>query len=233
MSRFGGLSLVLLTSPAELAEAWSLRHNCYVEVGAISPRADQRFIDRYDLNRIATLFGVRAADGQLVGTVRFALQPALEMGIEGVVSAPEFAVFAEELSSLRVGGRPIASASRLSIRSNHPRRREIAFLLLLGMMEASLELNARWAIATAKGAHLRLYERVLRMTEIAPPRQMPGLAYSYSLMAGDIDREGQEVAARLHEACQGHFAPLSDRWRAEIAEAYEAIPLSPGWGSHA
>lgn len=224
-SRFSGLRVDILRSKAELREAFELRYRSYVKEGALESGDCAWFIDAYDMNRTSLIFGVRDPIGNILGSLRFAVQPPVSAGIRDFRSGPEFTVFSDVLDVLLEGGRPITSGARFAIEPGHDRRTEIALLLVYALIHASRAVGAGWGVATARGSHLRFYNRILKMKEICAPRRMPNLAYDYNLLAVDIDREYETILDEFPEHCRDHFELLNPFWGAEVALALRDVPF--------
>lgn len=219
---FSGLALRV---PGEdcLDEIYALRHRAYLAEGAITARKGGQFIDRYDMLRTSTMIAVaEEASGNVVGAIRFAVQPPASQGIAGFISTPEFLVFPDVLGPMLQENRPIASGSRFSIEPGHRRRNQIALMLVLAQYEAAKAVGAGWGIATARGGHLAFYRRFLNMAPICEPRPMPGLEYSYSLLSGHmgvVDSTDKLVLARYPEPCHAQIARTAPEFHAEIRAA--------------
>ena len=219
---YAGLRVAVIDGRDGLSQTYKLRHDAYVHEGALKPRSDGLFIDRYDLARTSVILGVEQEGVGLVGSIRLGVQPASSHGIADFVSAPEFVVFPEELEGLMADNRPIASGARFSIQPDHPKRTAIAMLLVLAQVIGAEAAGAKWGIATARGSHLHFYRRLLLMNEICAPRRMPGLEYDYALLAADLDTHFVESLYRFPDACRDHITrtcpDLADQVRGALAD---------------
>ena len=222
---YAGLRTAVVDGRDGLSEVYKLRHDAYLNEGAIKPKPDGIFIDRYDLARTSVILGVYEDGTGLVGSIRLGIQPPCSQGIADFVSAPEFVVFPDELQSLLVDNRPIASGARFSIAAGHPRRSAIALLLVLGQVIGAEAAGAKWGIATARGSHLHFYKRLLLMDEICPPRRMPGLEYDYALLASDLDINFVESLYRFPDACRDHLTATSGDLGDHVRQALHTLPL--------
>lgn len=199
---FCGLRAAVLSDPLMQLDAYALRHRAYVQEGALKPRMNGVFVDKYDLSRTSVLLGVIEEDAGVVGALRLGIQPPARHGIADFASGPEFVVFPEALAELEADDRPIASGARFAVEPGHPRRSAIAMMLLLSLLICSRASGAKWGIATARGSHLLFYRRLLCMSEVAPARRMPGLEFDYTLLAGDLDRDFEIACAQFPDACR-------------------------------
>lgn len=221
-NHFSGLS-VCVASDDLLDQVFALRHRAYLDEGAITPRKGGRFIDRYDLLRTSALLAVRDETGAVVGSMRFALQPPCSHGIADYISTPEFLVFPDILKEMLGDNRGIVSGARFAIEPDHPRRSQIALMLVLAQLEGARAVDAKWGIATARGGHLHFYRRFLCMEPVGPERPMPGLEYSYSLLAGDVDRSYQLCLPRFSIACRAQLDLSCPDFHAEIRAAMPSL----------
>ena len=98
-------------------------------------------------------------------------------------------------------------------------------LILIAQVCATRAVGARWGLATARGSHLAFYKRLLKMTEIAPPRQMPGLTKSYSLLAGDIIKEFAASVAEFPADCRQHFFGTCPDWDDKVRATFPAVSI--------
>lgn len=217
-NRFGGLRIVLLTGELELQEGYALRYQSYLNEGAIEPNSTKRFIDNYDLQRTSLMIAVVNQRGRVVGSIRFAVQPPISHGIMDFRSSPEFQVFPDVVSKLQQDNRPIASAARFSIEPKNPRRAEIAMMLMMAQATAARAVGAKWIIATARGSHLHLYRRFL-LEPLCEERQMPNLAYCYTLLGSDMDENFGSAMERFPENLRTYFAREHPFWSSQVAHA--------------
>lgn len=217
-SRFGGLRIALLSGELELQEAYALRYRSYLNEGALQASSTKRFIDNYDLQRTSLIIGVVNQRGRLVGSIRFAVQPPISHGIMDFRSSPEFQIFPDVVSELEKDNRPIASAARFAIEPKHPRRSEIAILLMLAQATAARAVNAKWMIATARGTHLHLYRRFL-LQPLCEARRMPNLAYAYTLLGSDLDENFGAAMELFPENLRVYFEREHPFWTSQIAHA--------------
>jgi hypothetical protein len=219
---FTGLFVSVLEEPCYEA-AFSLRYQSYLQEDAISPSESGLFIDRYDFLRTSVLIGVREAGRGLVGVIRFAVQPPCSTGIADYISGPEFVIFPDELTNLLQDDRPIASGARFAIEAENPRRQQIALLLVRAQLIGARAVGAKWGIATAKGGHLAFYRRLLTMNPIGEARQMPGLAYAYQLLAGDVEAYFAAGDKRFPQDCIAHFDETAPEFEHQIRNAMPAL----------
>lgn len=215
---FSGLTLCVPGDP-DLDEIYALRHSAYVAEGALKPRSDGRFLDRYDMLRTSTMIAVTEETGAVVGAIRFTVQPAARIGIGDYVSTPEFLIFPDALGQLAEDEGAVACGSRFSIEPGHRRRTQIALMLVLAQLEAARAVGARWGIATARGGHLAFYRRFLDMQPVCEPRPMPGLEYSYSLLSGEVERSYALCRPRFPEACRQRMAESAPDFHDRIRDA--------------
>ena len=222
---YAGLRIAVIDGRDGLSEIYRLRHAAYVHEGALRPRPDGLFIDRYDLARTSVILGVEEDGTGLVGSIRLGVQPPTSHGISDFASAPEFVVFPDELNKLLADDRPIASGARFSILPDHPRRKAIALLLVIAQVIGARAAGAKWGIATARGSHLHFYRRLLLMEEICAPRRMPGLEYDYTLLAADLDVHFADCLAQFPESCRSHISATSPALSEQIRGALMNLPL--------
>lgn len=221
-ARFGGLRVVLLTGELELHEGYALRYQSYLNEGAIEPNPTERFIDNYDMQRTSLMIAVVNQRGRVVGSIRFAVQPPISHGIMDFRSSPEFQVFPDVVRELEKDNRPIASAARFSIEPRHPRRAEIAILLMMAQATAARAAGAKWMIATARGSHLHLYRRFL-MEPLCEERQMPNLAFCYTLLGSNMDENFGAAMARFPENLRTYFDREHPFWSSQVAHALPEV----------
>ena len=221
-SIFDGLQVDLALSEADLKEVYALRYQAYVAEGALEPRAVPMFIDRYDLLQTSAIVVVRDA-GEIVGSIRMAVQPGNTSGIADFLSSPEFQVFPDLISDLECPDRPMISGARFAIQPKHRRRKQIAMLILYALVSASGAVGAKWALATARGSHLAFYRRMLLMKEISEPRLMPGLTLEYALLASDVDKSLTESLSRFPKSCRAHFTANNADWNEQVTSAIAPI----------
>ena len=221
-NHFVGLGLRV---PGEdrLEEIYTLRHRAYLAERAITPRPSGMFVDRYDLLRTSTNIAVEDAKGLIVGAIRFAVQPPSSHGIHEFISTPEFLVFPDVLEDLLVQGGAIASGARFSVEPGHPQRCQIALMLVLAQAEAAKAVEAKWGIATARGGHLNFYRRFLHMEPICEARPMPGLEYSYCLLASDVEHAYGPSRKRFPDACRAQLTATAPDFHAQIRAAMPRI----------
>lgn len=219
---FDGLTLCV---PAErrLDEIYALRHRAYLAEGAITARKSGRFLDRYDLLRTSTVIAVAEETGALVGAIRFTVQPPACHGIGDFISTPEFLVFPDVLGEMARENASVASGSRFSIEPGHPRRNQIALMLVLAQLEAAKAVGAKWGIATARGGHLQFYRRFLSMEPICDPRPMPGLEYSYALLSGHVDLAYEQCRKRFPQACRDQMTSTAPDFHEEMRAALPSL----------
>ena len=223
-SRYQGLRVTLLTGELELQEGFALRYRSYLNEGAIEPNPTARFIDNYDLQRTSLMIGVTDEHGRVVGTLRFAVQPPASHGIMDFRSSPEFQVFPDVVENLLRDDRPIASAARFSIEPDHPRRMEIAMLLMIAQAAAARAASAKWLIATARGTHLHLYRRFL-MVPLCEERQMPNLAYCYTLLGSDVDSNFGAAMERFPDSLRIYFQREHPFWFSQVTHALPELSV--------
>ena len=221
---YDGLRVAVINGPEGLSEIYKLRHDAYVHEGALKPRPDGAFIDRYDLARTSVILGVEEEGAGFVGSIRLGIQPPASQGIADYASAPEFIVFPEELKPLLSDNRPIASGARFSILPGHKRRTAIALMLVLSQVIGAAAAGAKWGIATARGSHLHFYRRLLLMSEICAPRRMPGLEYDYALLAADLDVHFEDSLSMFPEACRVHVAQTSPNLAEQVRATLMSLP---------
>lgn len=196
-------------------EVFRLRYRAYLHEGAIEFNKNEIFSDGYDALSTSVLIYVAEPDGKIVGSLRFSVQPPSLNGFSRPLSCPEFLVFPEELKDLSADNRPIASGSRFSIEPNHEKSPKIAILLLLAEAKAAKASGAKWGIATARGLHVRLYER-FHLRQISEPRRMPGLKYKYALLASDIDCDFDKSLGQFSEETVENFERTNGSWEEDI-----------------
>lgn len=224
-SRYGGLRVVLLNGEMDLQEGYSLRYRSYLNEGAITPNKTGRFIDNYDLNRTSLMIGVVNQRGRLVGSIRFAVQPPVSSGVMDFRSSPEFTVFSDVVAQLEKDDRPIASGARFAIEPQNPRRSEIALLLMIAQVSAARASGAKWGIATARGSHLKFYQRFLLMEPLCEERQMPNLAYKYTLLGSDLDSNFSSSVERFPEVLRDYFEREHPFWSSQVKHALPEVSL--------
>ncbi len=204
----------------------TLVYNSHLKDGAITPRREPVFIDRYDLTRTAAMITVSEKSQGLVGALSMAVQPPRTSGISDFVSSPEFAIFPEAVSALSDPDKPVVTGSRFCIEPDHPLRSQIALLILIAQVCATRTVGARWGLASARGSHLAFYKRILHMSEIAPPRPMPGLTREYALLAGDVIQGFRSIIAGFPESCRDHFFSTCPNWSDIVRTAFPSISMA-------
>lgn len=224
-SRYGGLRVVLLTGELELQEGYAMRYRSYLNEGAILPNNTRRFIDNYDLHQTSLMIGVVNQRGRVVGSIRFAVQPPISHGIMDFRSSPEFNVFSDVVQELEKDDRPIASGARFSIEPDNPRRSEIALLLMIAQVTAARAAGAKWGIATARGSHLSFYRRFLMMKPLCEERQMPNLAYCYTLLGSDLDANFSSSIEQFPKVLRDYFNREHPFWGSQIVHALPELSL--------
>lgn len=224
-SRYGGLRLVLLSRELDLQEGYALRYRSYLNEGAILPNKTGRFIDNYDLHKTSLMIGVVNQRGRVVGSIRFAVQPPISHGVMDFRSSPEFSVFADVVEELEKDDRPIASGARFSVEPDNPRRSEIALLLMIAQVSAARAAGAKWGIATARGSHLSFYRRFLLMKPLCEARQMPNLAYQYTLLGSDLDANFGASIDSFPTALRDYFTREHPFWEQQIIHSLPEFSL--------
>jgi len=224
--------MVLTVSVASSREAredvYRLRYDAYHFEGAISSLSDARFTDDYDLLPTSILICVSDADRKAVGSLRFSIQPPSKEGLYEPLSCPEFLVFPEVLAKYSCDNRPIASGSRFSIEPNHEKRMRIALLLLLAEAKAAKAARAKWGMATARGSHIRMYNRFF-LKEACEPRRMPGLNYDYALLISNIDDDFENSMDAFPNEMLEKFDESNSNWSEEIRSRLSLIDGSEKW----
>lgn len=212
---YQGLRAAVLSGIA-LDQAFALRYRAYRHTGALAANSANTFIDAYDLSRTSAIIGIVDQHATLAGCVRFSVQPPTSAGVFDFKSSPEFVVFPDAIEELSRDDRPIASGARLSIEPKHPRRREIAVLLMIALVTAAHAVGAKWAIATVRGSHLAFYRRLMLMEAMTEPRSMPYLIPKYCLLASDIDKNYGTAMERAPEAARMHFERTNRNWKLSV-----------------
>lgn len=221
-SSFDGLQVELATIEQDLQQVYALRYQAYLAEGALEPRENEIFIDRYDLLKTSAVIVVRDA-GEIVGSIRMSVQPPSTAGVSDYLSSPEFHVFPDVIDALGSADRPIISGARFSIQPGHRRRRQVAMLILHALVAASGAVGAKWALASARGSHVAFYRRIILMKEACEPRPMPGLTMQYALMATDVDESLSDSLARFPKECRAHFAKHNPDWYERVRSAVAPI----------
>lgn len=217
------LRIELVQDARKFIDHVALRYRAYLCEDAIPATDDEIFVDRYDFQRTSLLFGVVDQDGKTVGSVRFAIQPPRSICPNDFCSSPEFVVYGDVFQTLPDADRLIVTGARFSIEPNHPMRRHIALILMHALVLAASAIKARWALLTARGNHLRFYQRVLMMDQWTEPRPMPGLSYSYALMITDVDKVAGQVIDNHPAVYRDFFRAYAPHWKDQICQA--AKPL--------
>ena len=215
-ARFDGLRVAIVRDPAQKREAFRLRHDAYVAEGALRPRDPAIFTDAYDLAMTSLIFGVRDEAERLVGSIRFAVQPPKAAGVMDFYCGSEFGVFKEEIAALVDDDGLIMSGARFAVAPRHPRRMEIALLLIFSLAASASAVGARWGVAAARGSHMNFYRRIFRMRQIGPERNLPGLEYPYALLGVDVRREFREIRDGFPATCRDYFEARNPDWAAEV-----------------
>ena len=223
-SRYAGLRIEIARGDV-LRQVYRLRYHAYRSEGIIPENPTGTFIDAYDYQRTSVPLAVIGGYGRVVGSIRFAVQPSGPGAVAGYRSSPEFETFADVVPPLLEDARPIVSGARLCIAPDHPARNQIAMLIMTGLVAGARAVGAKWAIATARGGHIRFYQRLLHMTPICQPRQMPGLSRSYALLATDVDRNGARAIEHMPAACRTHFEEQAPDWDRQIRAALADMPM--------
>lgn len=218
----GGLFVKVASSLEDRRAVYKQRYSAYVHEGAIFPSSSGIFVDRYDDLTTSILIGVYNAEDEVAGSLRFSVQPPRSSKHGLPPSCPELLIFHDVFDELEIDNRPIASGSRFAIRHEHQNRAKISLLLMIAQTLAAKAVGAKWGIATARGTHLRFYERLLMMTPICAPRRMPGLNYDYSLLASNLDDNFEISMQRFSKNVVSEFDASNPSWeksiRAELAE---------------
>ena len=221
---FTGLTVRIARSDDDLSDLYALRHRAYLERGAIRPKPSGQFIDRYDMTR--TALQVIVSDGSsIVGGLRLAFQPPTRIGIADYPSSPEFEVFADVIAGLDHQSSPICSGSRLCIEPGHPRRVQIALLMMMAQVRGASAAGAGWGIATVRGSHVAFYRRILQMRPLSKERPMPGLTLSYQLVAADVPRVIGAVLDGMPGGCRDYFEAMHPDWDDQVRADLPAITL--------
>lgn len=204
------------------------RYRSYVHEGALNASPSEIFTDNYDDLSTSVLVSVSDDSSEIVGSLRFSVQPPNVPKHNLPVSCPEFLIFPEALEELAKDNRPIASGSRFSIEPNHKRRTHIALLLLLAEAKAAKAVRAKWGIATARGSHLKMYNRFL-LKEICSPRRMPGLNYDYALLASNIDTDFPHSLGKFPTGLVQSFERANPQWEKNIVQQLDGIEGAENW----
>ncbi|MEM6663763.1 MAG: GNAT family N-acyltransferase [Pseudomonadota bacterium] len=230
-NRYTGLRVGIARSDADLSAVYHLRYQAYLAQGAIEPKPVARFIDRYDLTQTALQLMV-TEHGRLVGALRLAFQPPTGVGIADYPSSPEFIVFPDVLDRLDYRDRPISSGSRLCIEDGHPKRSQIALLLMMALIYGSYGAGAGWGIASARGSHVAFYRRILMMDPMCDERPMPGLNLTYRLMATDVMAHLQTRLSKVPTDCRWFFEAAHPTWGQDVRDALPTIARGePAWAA--
>ena len=221
--KYSGLRIEMVTDRYRRREACALRYRAYLAEGAIDTNDLGWFTDPFDLLRTSVQFCAVDDEGRIVGALRFSVQPPRTAGLADFRSGPEFEIFPDVLATLGSDERAIVSGARFAIEPGHPRRTEIALLLVFALVHAGRGINAQYGIATARGSHLRFYRRFLHMKPICEPRRMPKLNYDYNLLAVDIDADYRAIVEGFPRDCRVHFETTNPFWGAEVALALREV----------
>lgn len=197
------------------SQAYRVRHDAYLEEGAIEPHEGGFFIDRYD-DRPTSVLLVACLGETVVGSLRFTIQPA---GLDPLIydSTPEFHVFADEMSSLMADGGPIACGSRFSVQPGLAGRTAVVLLLSLAQVQAAAICGAKWGVATVRGNHVRYYNHLMKMEKIAEARKMPGLKYDYALIAADVEYQLSRCLASFPVDLMERFESMRPQFEIDLA----------------
>lgn len=224
-TRVAGLRIALAQGHQAARDIWALRYRAYLAEGVIAPNKTGIFMDTYDLCRTSLQIGVLDDRNHPVGAIRFAVQPPDSAEVLDFRSSPEFAVFPDVVAPLRTHDRPIVSGARLCIEPDHPRRSDIAMLIMIALVTAARAAGGKWAIATARGPHVRFYRRILKMEPACEPRPMPHLTRSYSLLVTDIDAVFGDVMDGFPPDFRDAFHKQHPGWTADVSHALSGLPL--------
>lgn len=188
----------LATTPAEMEQVYRLRHACYLRQGAIEPRPDGLFADRYDELPNHFSFLMRSGD-EPIGTVRISVvKPEL-----GWTQAPSCTVFGDHPTLKHMAQESFVEASRFSFAHTAPRN--ILYRLVANQAMMADFHNTKWLVACPRSEHAPIYQRMFGFTRIAPPRKYFGVSFETELLA--VSREDLRN-------CAERFEPMRRAWSA-------------------
>ncbi len=210
-----GAFVVSVANREEVADVGRLRYCAYRGDGMLVVNGSETFVDGYDWR--PGVFSMLVRDGELpVGTLRFSLE-IVEDGVFTYDNAPEFGVFADVMPAAMMSGRQrVAVGGRFAIAPECRDRSTVALLLMLAQVRTARAVEADWGLATARGSHLRFYERLLKMTALGVPRRMPGLEHAYDLVYSDMHRNGEACLAGFPRKLTAWFEERCPDWDEEV-----------------
>lgn len=223
------LSVFIAKTASERDELFRVRYEAYLDDGAINASQSGMFSDPYDKLYTSILFGVTDSHSNVVGSLRFSVQPPMSYAQQIPMSCPELAIFPEELAALLRDDRPIASGSRFSVKPTYNDQKTVALLLLIAQAKAAKATGAKWGIATAKGGHINFYKRFLAMEPLCSPRRMPNLNYDYGLLVANLDKELDNALAIFPNQLVNKFDTKVPNWTDDVLVEISRTEGSEEW----
>lgn len=178
----------LVESPEDREAIYRLRYRAYLREGMVDPDPVGLVFDRYDQlpnSWIVALY----FDGVLTSSLRITVASRDEP------DCPSMDVFADLLRPLLAKGVVIVDPTRFVADPDVLRLPELPYLTLRLANLACEHFGAQLGLASVRTEHQAFYRRVF-MTEMAPPRQYPGLKKPIGLMGIDFPALRERIYTR-------------------------------------
>ena len=164
----------------ELEDIFKLRHNAYLQEGAINPMADGIFRDAYDDMDNCWNFGIYV-DGVMVSALRCHLiTPDMPYG-------PALDFFPDIIRPLLDEGKYLVDPTRFvaskAMSALYP---EIPYITLRAACMTYDHFDADLCLASVRQEHRAFYRRVFRADILCEPRPYPPLTVRLGLMATNV-----------------------------------------------
>src|ERR1700730_5595728 len=181
----------LAETKAKKEPSYRLRYRAYLQEGAIEPRADQRFTDRFDDLPNSWIFGVYL-DGELRSSLR------VSVATPDNDDTPAVNAFRDLLEPELAQGKIIVDPNRFvadpKSRTKYP---ELPYLTVRLGYVACGYFNADIGTATVRAEHQAFYRRLFFQKSLCKPRPYPTLTKPLCLMAADYRSIRENVFERF------------------------------------
>jgi hypothetical protein len=182
------------------ADAFSVRHDSYLSGGYIDPRPDGLFLDGHDdLPNSQTV--VVYKQSRPVASIRFCILDT-DPALQGWDDIPATQIFPEEVKALldnanelaanelaaKASPRRYARAVEINRLVRHPDFRddsELVFVLFRFATYMVLHHDADITLSCVRKNHMPFYRRIIKLENVAGPRQYHGVKFATHLMACD------------------------------------------------
>lgn len=182
---------VRIETRAERFAVYRLRHDCYLNEGAIARRQDGLLTDEFDTFDNTTTFGL-LVDGRLAASIRIHV---LDAAVGW--ASPTSATFGDVLSPMIADGQRLIDPTRFVVDREMSRRApELAYLALRLPIMAAVYFDANKVLAAVRMEHMPFYRRVLRCSAHCGPRPYLQLTKPLGLMITSYPEELPSIIKR-------------------------------------